>query len=62
MIRQHQFFEGSVTYRLDPKKAIDLLEIKAGTDIAPLTMRKSKRIEKPTFIRDVTSYIFLYIS
>jgi hypothetical protein len=30
MIRYHQFFEGSVEHRLDPRKIIDMLDIKSG--------------------------------
>ena len=35
LINVHQFFEGDVEYRLDPAKAVEVLEIKKGVDYTP---------------------------
>lgn len=35
LVRDHNFFEGSVNYRLDPKQAISTLDIQPGHDYTP---------------------------
>ncbi len=37
LIRDHHFFEGNTSYRLDPEKAIEVLELKSGVDYTPKT-------------------------
>ncbi|MCA9487631.1 MAG: hypothetical protein KC516_01580 [Nanoarchaeota archaeon] len=40
LIRDHHFFEGETSYRLDPEKAIKVLELIEGVDYTPKTIKE----------------------
>lgn len=37
LVRDHHFFEGNTSYRLEPENAINVLELKSGVDYTPKT-------------------------
>ena len=41
LVRDHHFFEGSTPYRLDPREAVAVLDLKPGVDYTPITESES---------------------